>query len=201
MKKTLILLALCLSLCASLAQAGLAQSPSGEALPIPWSIAPTPFGPQQVVMGCLVYHPGVICDYYERRPAQDPVAKWLRGVGGAGTGTPEEIPVARTFGVGIDGGGGGPVASITAGGQAGRTIGIDAHLAEWVEESYMENGKLILVKRGISTPSLTTCAGTDCFGEQAWKEIYTAKDGQIVLERIIRGKIIPAQAERVEWPE
>jgi hypothetical protein len=36
---------------------------------------------------------------------------------------------------------------------------------------------------------------------RVWKEIYIAKNGVIVLEKIIEGKIIPAQEERIEFSE
>jgi len=39
------------------------------------------------------------------------------------------------------------------------------------------------------------------FTKRIWKEIYIAKDGKIVLEKTIEGKIIPAQNERWEFPE
>lgn len=38
-------------------------------------------------------------------------------------------------------------------------------------------------------------------GNRVWKEIYAAKDGQIVLEKIIEAKVVPAQDERYEFPK
>lgn len=37
--------------------------------------------------------------------------------------------------------------------------------------------------------------------KRVWKEIYIAKDGIIILEKTIEGKVIPAQDERWEFPE
>lgn len=36
---------------------------------------------------------------------------------------------------------------------------------------------------------------------RVWKEIYIAQNGVIVLEKVIEGKIIPAQEERIEFAE
>jgi hypothetical protein len=37
--------------------------------------------------------------------------------------------------------------------------------------------------------------------KKVWKEIYAAKNGTIVLEKVIEGKIIPAQDEKWDFPE
>ncbi len=42
------------------------------------------------------------------------------------------------------------------------------------------------------------------FGEEigaAWKDIYVAKDGAIVLDRTIHAKIIPSKGVEITWPD
>lgn len=36
---------------------------------------------------------------------------------------------------------------------------------------------------------------------ERWREIYVIRGDHLVLDRVVRPKVIPAQAQRVEWPE
>ncbi len=54
-------------------------------------------------------------------------------------------------------------------------------------------GTLTLTESGVLT---TTPMST----RRVWREIYGARDGKVVLIKTIEAKVVPAQAERVEWP-
>lgn len=70
----------------------------------------------------------------------------------------------------------------------------------------LKDGQLEITKRSACIPSMTSsinCWPTPCDFtiHKVWKEIYTARDGKIVLSKTIEGKIVPAQSERIEWPK
>lgn len=83
---------------------------------------------------------------------------------------------------------------------------LNSHYQETVESAVMVDGRLEIVKRSISYPSaipalhcwLSPC---DWSRRRVWKEIYGVKDGKLLLLETIEGKIIPVQAEHVEWPK
>ena len=77
-----------------------------------------------------------------------------------------------------------------------------------IESVELVNGKIEVVKsqvESIFTSDLVYRPTSEVQFQEApkivWKEIYAAKDGAIVLEKIIQGKIIPAQDERWEFPK
>lgn len=79
----------------------------------------------------------------------------------------------------------------------------EAFYKEDVESVRFADGRLEIVKRSISYPSLipaVNCSLCDWSRRRVWKEIWGVKDGRLALLEVIEGKIIPAQAERVEWP-
>lgn len=76
-----------------------------------------------------------------------------------------------------------------------------------VESSELVDGELIVTKRSACAPAGSGVWAVYCEGGcnfttyRAYKEIYGVKDGNLALLRTIEGKIVPAQSERVEWPD
>ena len=76
--------------------------------------------------------------------------------------------------------------------------------AEHIEGMFLIDGKIEIVKSQVNPSQvllLTYPVQDPGLQKRIWKEIYIAKDGKIVLEKTIEGKITPAQDERWEFPE
>lgn len=82
----------------------------------------------------------------------------------------------------------------------------DASYSESIESVTLSEGKPEIVKRSTRVPSLIPAIA--CFPgpcdwtiRRVWKEVYAVKDGKIILEATIEGKISPATKEAYEWPK
>lgn len=76
---------------------------------------------------------------------------------------------------------------------------------ETIESVSVVNGQLEIVKRSTCTPTAIpaiACIPGPCdfTKRRVFKEVYGARDGKVALLYTVEGKIVPAQAERVEWP-
>lgn len=83
---------------------------------------------------------------------------------------------------------------------------LNLYYKETVESVALVNGQLEIVKRSASYPvyvPAVACWPNNCDlrSQRVWKEVYGVKDGKLILLETIEGKIVPAQAERVEWPK
>ena len=82
-----------------------------------------------------------------------------------------------------------------------------ASYSETIESTELtEDGKLEIVKRSTAQPSIAPAIGClpgpcDYTIRRLWKEVYTVKDGKIVLEKTVEGKIVPACGEVYEFPK
>lgn len=73
-----------------------------------------------------------------------------------------------------------------------------------IESVTLVNGKIEVVKSQINpiqTSYLVFNGPDEPLQKRVWKEIYSVQGGQIVLEKIIEAKIIPAEDERWEFPK
>jgi hypothetical protein len=53
----------------------------------------------------------------------------------------------------------------------------------------------------ILSPYSHSVGGTSTIGYEYRRDIYGVVDGKIALIKTVTGKVVPAQRERVEWPE
>jgi hypothetical protein len=90
----------------------------------------------------------------------------------------------------------------------GAVMAVFQYPPEHIESVTLVNGKMEIVKsQEILSPYTTSdnvillSTSGSILNKRVWKEIYIAKGGQIVLEKIIEGKIIPAQDEHWEFSE
>ena len=75
-----------------------------------------------------------------------------------------------------------------------------------IQSARLINGEMIVTTRVDWRARYESRMGEDDLtprGSYMLREIYIARDGQIVLDRIVRGEVIPAETvpEKIEWEE